>query len=83
MSRETSRSSDAGWIGRNSESWKDLGNGVGAGTHAVGNADAGESVSCKGKSGEKLPQALDAINALEVSDAILRHGTTPFVHASE
>ena len=57
--------------------------GVAAGTNAVGNADAAVSVAGESEAGQLLAQAFDAVEAIEMSDAVLRHGGLPFVDAGE
>ena len=59
---------------------KDLINGLGPGAYAVGNSDAGIAISSQGQAGKFLAQGFDALKAVEVSDAILRHGALPFVN---
>ena len=54
---------------------------VAAGAHAVGNADTPVGVACKRDAGQLLPQAFDAIETIEMSDAVLRHGRLPLVDA--
>ena len=61
----------------------ELGGGVATRADAVGDADAAVGVAGESESGQLLAQAFHAIEALEMSDAVLRHGRLPFVDASE
>ena len=54
-----------------------------SGANAVGNADAPISVPGESESRQLLAQAFDAVEAIEMSDAILRHCRLPFVYAGE
>jgi hypothetical protein len=54
-----------------------------AGADAIGDADAAVAVAGKRESGQLLAQALDAVEALEVADAVLGHGGLPFIDAGE
>ncbi len=50
-----------------------------AGADAIGNADAAIGVAGERQAGELLAEALDTVEAVEMADAILRHGGLPFV----
>src|SRR5215469_13232779 len=64
----------------NAKRCKDLINSLGPGAHAVRNSDAGVAISSQGQAGKFLAEGLDGLKAVEVSDAILGHGTLPFVN---
>ncbi len=49
------------------------------GTDAVGDADTAVGVAGQGEAGKLLAEALDAPQAVKVSDAVLRHGRLPQV----
>src|SRR5208283_347083 len=57
--------------------------GGGARADTVGDADAAVGVARQDEAGELLAQALDAVEAIEVSNAVLGHGGLPFVDAGE
>ncbi len=57
--------------------------GIAAGTDAVGHTDAAVRVARESKPGQLLAQAFHAVEALEMSDAVLRHGRFPFVDPGE
>src|SRR5579864_262083 len=57
--------------------------GVAAGADAVGDADPAIGVPSESEAGQLLAQAFDALEAIEMSDTVLRHGGLPFVHTSE
>ena len=54
-----------------------------SGADAIWDADAAVAVAGEGESGQLLAQALDAVEAVEMADAILRHGGLPFIDAGE
>src|ERR1700730_9406888 len=53
--------------------------GIAAGADAIGDADAAIGVAGESEAGQLLPQAFDAGAAIEMSNAVLRHGGFPFV----
>ena len=65
------------------ERFRKLGCGFAAGADAVGDADAAVSVAGESEAGQLLAQVLDAVETIEMSDTVLRHGGLPFVDASE
>ena len=56
---------------------------VAAGTDAIRHANAAVGVAGESKPGQLLAQAFHAVEALEMSDAVLRHGRFPFVDPGE
>ena len=62
---------------------QDFGGGFGAGANAIGDADAGETVAGESEAGEIIQKRLDALQAVEMTDGVLRHGRTPFVDTGE
>src|ERR1700680_1384809 len=65
------------------ERFCELGCGVAAGAEAGGDADSAISVSGEREAGQLLPHAVDAVDAIEMSDAVLRHGRLPSVDAGK
>jgi len=57
--------------------------GVAAGADAVGDPDAAVGVARESQTGQLLAETLHAGEALEVSNAVLRHSGLPFVDAGE
>ncbi len=74
-----------GWSlgGSQPEKYEELRSGVGAGTYAIGHADAAISIAGEGEAGEFLLQALNPLQSLEVPDIVLRHCTLPFKNPGE
>ena len=54
-----------------------------AGADAVGYADAAVAVTGEGEAGQLLAEAFNAVEALEMADAVLGHSGLPFVNACE
>jgi hypothetical protein len=54
-----------------------------AAADAVWHADAAVGIACQSQAGELLAQAVDAVEAIEVSDTVLRHGGLPLIDAGE
>jgi hypothetical protein len=65
------------------ECFREFGCGVAAGADAVGDADAAVGVSGECEARQLLAQALDAVEAIEMSDAVLSHGGLPSVDADK
>src|ERR1700722_9459028 len=61
----------------------DLLRGIATGTYAIGHADTTVAVTGESDAGQQLTQALHAVETIEVSDAVLRHGRFPFVDTGE
>src|ERR1700686_3847547 len=57
--------------------------GVAAGSDAGGDADTSVGVAGKSEAGQLVAQTLNAVEAVEMPDAVLRHGRLPFVDAGE
>lgn len=54
-----------------------------AGAHAIGDAYAAIGIAGERETTELLAEALDTVEAVEMADAVLRHGRFPFVDACE
>ncbi len=54
-----------------------------AGADAIGNADAAVAVAGERQTGQLLAETLDPVEAVEMADAVLRHGRLPFVDAGK
>ena len=56
---------------------------VGSGTNAIGHSDSTVSISSQRKPGKLWQQAFDALQALQMTDSVLRHGASPPVDSGE
>src|SRR3989442_12462643 len=76
---------DFGWSlgGSQPESYEELRSGIGAGTCAIGHADAAITIAGEGEGGEFLSHPLNPLQPLELPDIVLRHWTLPFKNPGE
>ena len=51
--------------------------------HTIWNADAAVAIAGESEAGQLLAKTLDSLEAIEMADAILRHGGLPLIYASE